>query len=123
MRAKFVNETFKEESEPIDDMQIGQIAEDRRKVRASSWTATSSFLDKILSQDFGYKEYMGYKILIYYAGNNWWAITSRDHKGAILKSRGGASSLTKESALRDIQRMIRSAVRKKQAAQKVLNGL
>lgn len=107
MRAIFVNEKFKEESDPIKDMEIGKIADDRRKVRSQEWNITNNFINKILSEDFGYDEYMGYAILTYFVGNRWWSITSWKAGRNLISSSGGKSSLTKESALKDIMRKIR----------------
>jgi len=102
-----LHEKFTDESDPIKDMEIGDIAVKRNKVGSHIWTITDDFLNQIIHADFGYNEYMGYHILTYKAGSRWWSVTSRDHKDKVVSSSGGKASLTKESALKDIQSKIR----------------
>jgi hypothetical protein len=121
MKARFVNEKFSENTDPIKDMEIGDIAVKRKKVRSHEWNMTKDFLNKILSEDFGYEEYMGYAILTYYAGNRWWSITSwRDRQNlvtsSVIASSGGQTSLTKESSIKNIK----SKIRRKKRVQKQL---
>ena len=107
MRARFVRG-----EDPRKMMEIGETALEKDRIRSLDWGMTDDFLEDVLTRDYGFEEYMGFKILIYPVANTmWFATTSRPETGFKIGSSSGIRSESKESALKDLKAKIRKRLR------------
>ena len=128
MRAQFIFEkiNFERTGNPVRQMDIGKNHLEKERIRSLNWGIREDFLESILSQDYGFEEYMGFDILIYPiifdSGKiQWFAITNkfeapsnftRSGRGfkSIFSSTGKAAE-SKESASKDVKAKIRKKLR------------